>query len=156
LIEVVVWVGEGVEVLSTSREPNNVEGGAGCPFADLNDGRCIWIALDALRDALVHFFRLVPEDGVQVLDVAEREGWRKQLPLALVLITLSKQDANTQYSSKTGPQSLRLHELIVALHQHLSDRFRVRHEDTWFVEEEAVVENTIIRHSIDPVSLRLA
>lgn len=73
-----------------------------------------------------------------------------------MLITLCQQDPYTQQPPQTLPYALRLDELIISLNQHFSQRFGARHQHTALVEEPAIVQDAIIRHTVDPFPLRLS
>jgi hypothetical protein len=40
------------------------------------------------------------------------------------------------------------------MHKHLSNRLGICYQDSRFIEQPAIIQHTIVRHIIDPVSLR--
>lgn len=70
-VELVAWVGDGVEVLSHAGCSDDIEGRSGSPFADLDDRRTGWIRFESVRYSVSHFDGLLPEHGIQVLDMPE-------------------------------------------------------------------------------------
>lgn len=72
----------------------------------------------------------------------------------LVFITLSQQNPNTEQPPQSLPQSPRLNKLIIPVHKHLTNRLGIRHQDTRLIEQPAIMQHAIIRHVINPISLR--
>jgi hypothetical protein len=72
-----------------------------------------------------------------------------------MFITFRKQDAHTKQPSQSYTYPRRLDKFVVPLHQHLTQRLRIRHQDPWLIEQPAIIQHTIIRHIIDPISLWL-
>jgi len=60
-----------------------------------------------------------PEDLVEVLYVAEREGRHQVAPLRLVHVTLGEKDTKTEYSCETVSQPGGLLEVVAVRAQHI-------------------------------------
>lgn len=73
-----------------------------------------------------------------------------------MFISLSQQNPHTQQPSQPLPDSRRLNKLIIPLNQHLTQRLGTGHEHTTLIEKPAIVQHAIIRHIVDPITLRLS
>lgn len=73
-VELVGWVGDGIEILPHTREPDDVECRSRGPFADLDNRRIGRIGLQGIGYGVGHLDGLGPERGVQIFDMSERKS----------------------------------------------------------------------------------
>jgi len=73
-----------------------------------------------------------------------------------MLIPFRQQNPHTQKPPQPLSNPRRLNKLIVALHQHLTQRLGACHQHPAFIEKPAIIQHAVVGHVVDPVPLRLA
>lgn len=108
-VELVAWVGDGVEVLSHAGCSDDIKGCSGSPFADFDDRRTGWIRFEGVRYSVSHFDGLLPEHGIQILDMPEGKSWQQSSSLTLFkLSALIPPDRTLFHTLCSSPSATRI------------------------------------------------
>jgi hypothetical protein len=88
--------------------------------------------------------------------MAEREGGHQGLALAFVLVAFCEENTDAEETAESYTNPLGLDEVVASLSEDFSQCFWSGDENTGFIEQPAVVQNAVIWHTINPISLGFA
>lgn len=162
-VEVTVHAGDADDVQSCARNPAAGLDGAGSVLVCLGGGGLFRIAggggLLRLRGVLLRFdnqrlyqgARLVPEDRVEILDVAESKGREEVLALDPVLVALGEEDAHAEDAGQAVADLAGLDEFVALGHEQLLEDLGAGDEHA-FVHPDRVPDEAVVLHGLDPVA----
>jgi hypothetical protein len=76
-----------------------------------------------MRNRVRHFHRLLPEDGIQILDMSILESRHESLPLSSMLLAFCEEKTDTEDRSVEIARFLGLDKLIAFREQDFAKRF---------------------------------